>query len=211
MTLAIFTHPIAMTSMRRLSCALSCESNAHGWCKNTVIFSYSIPVGISVLIRTNATNTQVMSFFDDCATFCERWDQSSFDPNYDTLPLSFFAPLVKQVFARKPYDPVILQPGIPCRMRRLLPPEYRNRPMPGDLSQKIPTQRRRVWKYTPALPLRLAHYWNWPVRPIAAMGYLLRSWNPVALRSLMSLFAIVTWVFFTPDPGRAQSWRFDRV
>lgn len=51
-------------------------------------------------------------FFDDCAVFCERWDQASFDPAYDTLPLSFFAPMVEEVFARTPYDPNIIQAGV---------------------------------------------------------------------------------------------------
>ena len=46
-------------------------------------------------------------FFDDCAEFCERWDQASFDPEYETLPLEFFRPLVRQVFARTAYDPAI--------------------------------------------------------------------------------------------------------
>ncbi|WP_415922735.1 HD domain-containing protein [Tateyamaria sp. SN6-1] len=50
-------------------------------------------------------------YFDDCATFCERWDQSSFDPDYDTLPLDFFRPLVREVFDRTPYDPEVLRPG----------------------------------------------------------------------------------------------------
>ena len=35
--------------------------------------------------------------------FCERWDQSSFDPEYDSLPLEFFEPVVKRVFAREPF------------------------------------------------------------------------------------------------------------
>ena len=43
-------------------------------------------------------------YFNDCAEFCERWDQSSFDPDYNNLPLAFFAPMVHEVFARKPYD-----------------------------------------------------------------------------------------------------------
>ncbi|QIE45365.1 HD domain-containing protein [Pseudohalocynthiibacter aestuariivivens] len=51
------------------------------------------------------------AYFDDCAEFCERWDQASFDPAYDTLPLEFFAPMVEEVFARKPYDPDVIQPG----------------------------------------------------------------------------------------------------
>ena len=51
-------------------------------------------------------------YFDDCAEFCERWDQSSFDPNYENLPLSFFAPMVHEVFARKAYDLDVTRPGI---------------------------------------------------------------------------------------------------
>jgi len=51
-------------------------------------------------------------YFDDCATFCERWDQSSFDPAYDTLPIEHFADRVRAVFARKPYDGQVIQPGV---------------------------------------------------------------------------------------------------
>ena len=47
-------------------------------------------------------------FFNDCAEFCERWDQTSFDPSYDDLPLDFFRPMVEEVFAREPYNPEIL-------------------------------------------------------------------------------------------------------
>jgi len=50
-------------------------------------------------------------YFDDCAAFCERWDQASFDPEYDTLPLEFFAPMVEEVFARAPYDSGVIRPG----------------------------------------------------------------------------------------------------
>ena len=51
-------------------------------------------------------------YFDDCAEFCEKWDQSSFDPDYDMLPLEFFAPMVREVFARTPYDPMVVQEGV---------------------------------------------------------------------------------------------------
>ncbi len=51
------------------------------------------------------------AYFDDCAEFCERWDQASFDPDYDDLPLEFFAPMVDEVFARTPYDPEVIRPG----------------------------------------------------------------------------------------------------
>ncbi|NCX84621.1 MAG: peptidase, partial [Rhodobacteraceae bacterium] len=50
--------------------------------------------------------------FDTCAKFCERWDQSSFDPDYPTKPLEYFEPMVREVFSRKAYDPAIIQDGV---------------------------------------------------------------------------------------------------
>lgn len=51
------------------------------------------------------------AYFDDCDQFCARWDQSSFDPGYDTLPLDFFRAMVRDVFARKAYDPAVIRAG----------------------------------------------------------------------------------------------------
>jgi len=41
--------------------------------------------------------------FDACVSFCERWDQSSFDPSYHSEPLQFFEPMVREVFSRPAY------------------------------------------------------------------------------------------------------------
>tara|TARA_B100001057_G_scaffold218405_1_gene218534 strand:- start:4726 stop:5343 length:618 start_codon:yes stop_codon:yes gene_type:complete len=49
--------------------------------------------------------------FDSCAEFCERWDQSSFDPDYPMESLDTFEPMVRKVFSRKAYDPEIIQEG----------------------------------------------------------------------------------------------------
>ncbi|WP_037498225.1 HD domain-containing protein [Sphingomonas jaspsi] len=38
--------------------------------------------------------------FEAAARFCELYDQSSFDPDYDTATLDFFVPMVKRVFER---------------------------------------------------------------------------------------------------------------
>ena len=38
--------------------------------------------------------------FDLAARFADEWDQQAFDPDYDTLPLEHFEPLVRQVFAK---------------------------------------------------------------------------------------------------------------
>ena len=47
-------------------------------------------------------------FFDDCSMFCERWDQASFDPKYNSEQLEFFEPIVNEVFGRGPYDAKIM-------------------------------------------------------------------------------------------------------
>ena len=43
-------------------------------------------------------------YYQDTVNFCENWDQKSFDPNFKTLPLKSFEPLVKKIFNRKPYS-----------------------------------------------------------------------------------------------------------
>jgi predicted HD phosphohydrolase len=52
------------------------------------------------------------AYFDDCDVFCERWDQSSFDPEYPSLPVAFFADMVEAVFARTAYDPAVIRAGV---------------------------------------------------------------------------------------------------
>ena len=43
-------------------------------------------------------------YYNDTVNFCENWDQASFDPNYESMSLDDFAPMVKKIFARKPYS-----------------------------------------------------------------------------------------------------------
>jgi predicted HD phosphohydrolase len=40
--------------------------------------------------------------YQACVDFCANWDQASFDPDYDTLPLEHFEPMVRNIFAREP-------------------------------------------------------------------------------------------------------------
>ena len=44
-------------------------------------------------------------WFDSCDKFCRDWDQMSFDPNYPTKPLSYFEPMLREIFTREPFDP----------------------------------------------------------------------------------------------------------
>jgi predicted HD phosphohydrolase len=38
--------------------------------------------------------------FVACEEFCAKYDQAAFDPDYDTLPLEFFEPVVRRVMAK---------------------------------------------------------------------------------------------------------------
>ena len=51
-------------------------------------------------------------WFDSCARFCELYDQAAFDPAYPTKPLSYFAPMLREVFGRKAFDPKVVQEGV---------------------------------------------------------------------------------------------------
>ncbi len=43
-------------------------------------------------------------YYQDTINFCENWDQKSFDPNFKSLSLESFKPLVYKIFSRKPYS-----------------------------------------------------------------------------------------------------------
>ena len=43
-------------------------------------------------------------YYQATVDFCENYDQGCFDPDYKSLPLEHFAPLVKKIFSRKPYS-----------------------------------------------------------------------------------------------------------
>ena len=43
-------------------------------------------------------------YYKDTINFCEKYDQCSFDPEYKSMSLEEFAPMVKRIFARKPYS-----------------------------------------------------------------------------------------------------------
>ena len=47
-------------------------------------------------------------WFDSCKKFCERWDQVSFDPEYDSHSLAYFEPMVREIFSRPSFDPCIV-------------------------------------------------------------------------------------------------------
>ncbi len=43
-------------------------------------------------------------YFEACENFCEKWDETSFDPNYSSLPLSHFEPMLLRLLEKKIYS-----------------------------------------------------------------------------------------------------------
>ena len=43
-------------------------------------------------------------WYQDAVDFCHNWDQTSFDPEYESLPLEFFEPMVRRIFGREPFS-----------------------------------------------------------------------------------------------------------
>ena len=47
-------------------------------------------------------------WFDSAERFCLRWDQAAFDPDYPSKPIEYFEPMLREVFARLPFDPAVV-------------------------------------------------------------------------------------------------------
>jgi len=47
-------------------------------------------------------------FFEATLNFCDTYDQNSFDPNYETIKLEEFVPMVHRIFNRDPHKNVYL-------------------------------------------------------------------------------------------------------
>ena len=43
-------------------------------------------------------------WYGDAVEFCARYDQNCFDPDYEALPLEFFEPMVRRVFAARKHS-----------------------------------------------------------------------------------------------------------
>ena len=39
-------------------------------------------------------------YWKDCAEFCAKYDQNSFDPEYDTEPIETFIPMLRNVLSK---------------------------------------------------------------------------------------------------------------
>lgn len=69
---------------------------------------------------------------------------------------------------------------------------------------------RSRWNYLPPeMPISQAPFCEWPIRPLASVAYVLKSWLPAKDRFYYLLAAVGIWVWFTPSLDRARTFQMD--
>ena len=70
-------------------------------------FCHFVDLALTLLSHTKLTSIECINrdkYYQDTVDFCEKYDQGSFDPNYQSLPLEHFEPMLRRIFSRKPYS-----------------------------------------------------------------------------------------------------------
>jgi len=95
-TLGSYNHPDVAAAILK---PFVSEEN-HWICQNHGIFQgyyYFHHLGLDKNLRDQFKGHK---YFDACAEFCEKYDQSSFDPEYESETLEFFKPMVHRIMAK---------------------------------------------------------------------------------------------------------------
>ncbi len=67
------------------------------------IFQMAYNVSLSNELRNSRDHFKDHPYYQSAVDFCENWDQCSFDPEYDTMSLDEFVPVIRRVFGREPF------------------------------------------------------------------------------------------------------------
>jgi len=95
-TLGTYNHPEIAAAMLRpfVSEELHWIANTHGVFQGYYFFHH---LGLDRNLRDQFAGQPL---YDRTLEFCEKYDAPAFDPDYDTLPLSFFEPMLRRVMAK---------------------------------------------------------------------------------------------------------------
>ena len=74
----------------------------HGIFQGYYFFEY---VGLDKNLRDQFKGHE---YWNDCAEFCSKYDQNSFDPNYENMTVEEFEPMGREVFS-KPKNSIYLK------------------------------------------------------------------------------------------------------
>ena len=71
--------------------------------RNHGIFQMYYNKSLSAEERNSRERFRDHPYFQSAVDFCEKWDQCSFDPEYSQYELSYFIPVIRKIFTRKPF------------------------------------------------------------------------------------------------------------
>jgi predicted HD phosphohydrolase len=105
-TLGAYNHPDIGAAIIKpfVSEELHWITGQHGIFQGYYFFHY---IGLDRDLRENFRGHP---HFEACAEFCEKYDQTAFDPAYESAPLEFFEPMVMSLFER-PRQSVYAKPA----------------------------------------------------------------------------------------------------
>lgn len=68
------------------------------------IFQMYYNASLSEELRNSREKYKDSPYYQSTIDFCEKWDQCSFDPEYESESLDHFVPVLQRVFTRKPFE-----------------------------------------------------------------------------------------------------------
>jgi len=68
------------------------------------IFQMFYNVSLPEELRNSRDQFKDHPYYQSALDFCENWDQCSFDPEYNTMSLDDFVPVIRIVFGRVPFE-----------------------------------------------------------------------------------------------------------
>ena len=95
-TLGTYNHPEIGAALLRPFV----DEKLHWMCNNHGVFQGYYYFHFLGMDRDLREKLRGHPHFEDTARFCEIYDQTAFDPAYDTAPLDYFEPMVRRLFAR---------------------------------------------------------------------------------------------------------------
>jgi predicted HD phosphohydrolase len=95
-TLGTFNHPEIGAAMLRPFV----DEKLHWMCQHHGVFQGYYYFHFLGMDRDAREALRGHDHFEDTARFCALYDQTAFDPAYDTAPLEFFEPMVRRLFSR---------------------------------------------------------------------------------------------------------------
>ena len=77
-----------------------------------------------------------------------------------------------------------------------------------EASPKV-KKKKKIWHYTPPLPLKVSPYFNFPSAPLAWLKWFIKGWFPISEKTIVLILSIISWAYFHPELERCRDFAVD--